>query len=98
MACRLAFDGWADYDYEKDRHKEAYALVGDYVCLRKDVKDYLDGFFYDCYKVWSRYKLFGLPHGNGWINEREIVCKVIDVFEQEREKWEVKELKRKNKK
>ena len=55
--------------------------------MRRDVPNYLTPLFYDAYQVWTRYTRFGLPNGRGWRQEREIVIRVIEIFETEKAEW-----------
>lgn len=37
---------------------------------------------------WQRWKRFGLAHGKGWIHERPIYVRAIEICEQEFEHWQ----------
>jgi len=48
---------------------------------RGKTADYFDDVFHYAYKVWKRWKMFGLGNGSGWKNEREIDISLITIFE-----------------
>lgn len=60
---------------------------------RGDIPSYFTELFYDAYQVWSRYVKFGLPHGGGWKHEREIVVKIIEIFDAEKDTWTERKIK-----
>jgi hypothetical protein len=41
---------------------------------------------------WQRWKRFGLPHGQGWINERPQWIKAVEICEQEFQLWQAREM------
>lgn len=46
--------------------------------------------------VWDRFRRFGLPNGQGWQNEREIVLRCIEIWETARlahEKYELEKIR-----
>ena len=91
----MAFDGWADKKITFfDAPHRVYLSTGESPYFpRRDIPGYFTPFFYEAYTVWSRYTKFGLPNGQGWKQEREIVVKVIEVFESERDAWHTRKIK-----
>jgi hypothetical protein len=62
---------------------------GKMLIKRKEVPRLLTNpLFLSGWREWTRYRRFGLPHGGGWRNEKPLVVRVIEVFEQE---FEVKQ-------
>jgi len=43
---------------------------------------------------WQRWKRFGLAHGRGWIHERPIYVRAIEICEQELECWQYHEMRK----
>ena len=57
---------------------------GKMLIKRKEVPRLLTNpLFLSGWREWARYRRFGLPHGGGWRNEKPLVVRVIEVFEQE---------------
>ncbi|MDR1903078.1 MAG: hypothetical protein LBQ88_12465 [Treponema sp.] len=50
-------------------------------------------FFISAYKEWSRYRRFGLPHGQGYMREKNLYVRVIELFEQEFNDFQYKGVK-----
>jgi hypothetical protein len=48
--------------------------------------------------MWRRFKRFGLPHGSGWLNERESVVDAISVVDEEQSYYESRKLEEARKK
>jgi len=54
---------------------------------RRDARGYLGAEFRYWWKVWRRWKRFGLPNGSGWANEPESTIRVLELFEDELDAW-----------
>ena len=55
---------------------------------RGSIAEIYDDAFHTAVTLWKRWKQFGLPHGNGWLNERPLVVEVIGLVEDERNLYE----------
>lgn len=53
---------------------------------------YFDELFHEAVYQWKRWRMFGLPHGRGWLAETDIVLQVIDTVEGERNFFESKSI------
>ena len=65
---------------------------------RGDIASYFDETFFTAVEVWNKFKLFGLPHGSGWLNERPSVVAAVSVVESERTFYESRKLEEARKK
>jgi hypothetical protein len=43
---------------------------------------------------WQRWKRFGLAHADGWVRERPIYVRAIEICEQELDHWQYMEIKK----
>jgi hypothetical protein len=51
---------------------------------RGDVPGLLaDELFVTGMREWNRFRRFGLPHGRGYLHEKRLYLRVIEIFEQE---------------
>lgn len=60
---------------------------------RGDIPEYFDDVFHLAYKEWQRWKRFGL---SDWRDQREIVIRFIEIFDEEVSKWQEAEIKNDN--
>ncbi|MCL2181027.1 MAG: hypothetical protein FWB83_07855, partial [Treponema sp.] len=80
----LVWDGWHErelnpyYDNEK-------LILREWVIKRGEVHGYLSPEFYTAYKLWSRIKRYGWPHGQGWIREPAGLVELVELFDTELE-------------
>jgi len=44
-----------------------------------------DRFVVSAWNAWCRWKRFGLPHGKGWMAERNAYIRAIEIIEQEQD-------------
>jgi hypothetical protein len=54
--------------------------------------DYFDETFAVAIALWKRWKLFGLPHGGGWMDERPTVVDAVEIVEAEKTLYESRKL------
>ena len=87
----MYFAGW--YGVDKIDFPEAMYQTPSGWVTRGDIKGYFDETFHDAYAEWKYYKRFGLGNGSGWRNERELILKLIDIFESELESYQASKLK-----
>ena len=59
---------------------------------RGDILGYFDETFYTAMRLWVNWKRFGLPNGGGWLNEPEVVLRVITVVDEERSLYDSKSI------
>lgn len=58
--------------------------VGVEAVRRGDVHDILRGeLFLTAWTEWRRWSRFGLAHGKGWVDERPVYIRAIEICEQE---------------
>lgn len=50
------------------------------------------------YKIWENYSYFGLPHGKGWLYEREWLLEFLKVFDKAKQQIEIMVEQRESKK
>jgi len=48
-----------------------------------DIPVYLDETWKSSAAIWARFRRFGMPHEGGWSAERNVVLRVIEIFEDE---------------
>lgn len=49
----------------------------------EQIQEYKTRFLADSIKLYNNFKLFGLPHGKGWLNERGSVLEILMTLESE---------------
>lgn len=54
----------------------------------KTVPGYYDETFASAVQLWKKWKTFGLPHGGGWLGERAVALRAIEIVEEERNLYE----------
>jgi hypothetical protein len=52
-----------------------------------------DSFFVSACREWNRFKRFGLPHGKGYMGERRLYVRAIEIMEQEFNDWQYRRMK-----
>lgn len=74
------------YSFQTDSGKEWIKF--------RDIEGYLKSeLFLQGLQEWRRFKRFGLPHGQGWANERPRYVRVVEIFEQEYDLYQSEEMK-----
>lgn len=61
-----------------------------------EIQELKTEFFLFSWTLYKNYKLFGLPHNQGWYNERSTVIRIISILEEEsnaQERWEMEKKK-----
>lgn len=59
----------------------------DRVVRRNQVHGVLNGEFWSAYRLWKRWRRFGLPTGAGWLAEPETTIRVLEIIEDEIDLW-----------
>ena len=73
----------------EDREKNSIGSVS-----YEEIKELKTEFFYLSWRLYTNYKLFGLPHGSGWASERNTVLEIIRILEEEtnaHDAWEMEQ-------
>ena len=47
-----------------------------------EIAGLFDDDFMDCWKLWNRFKKFGLPYAGGWADQPSIVIEVLETIEE----------------
>lgn len=58
----------------------------------EEIQELKTEFFLHSWNLYRNYKLFGLPHNQGWANERQSVLSILRILEEEtneQEAWEM---------
>ncbi len=70
-------------------------MIGDHVLRRSEFREYLDSDFFTAFRLWTRCDRYGLPHGaSGWLEEPGAVIELVELFDGERDRLNLKERKR----
>ena len=58
--------------------------------LRRDVPQFDTPFFNICMMLYNNWKLFNQapPNGQGWANERNVTCQILQLIESENNKYD----------
>lgn len=59
---------------------------------RGEILGYFDETWATAVELWRRWKMFGLPHGRGWLAETPAVLQAIDIVESEKNLYESRSL------
>ena len=63
--------------------KNKSIIVGDVLIKRGDIPGYFTRDFWDAYRLWEDWTMFGLPHGKGPLNESACTIAIIKAFQKE---------------
>lgn len=59
-----------------------------------EIQELKTDFFLYAWTLYKNYKLFGLPHNQGWCNERQAVLTILRIFEEESNEQQVWEMEK----
>jgi len=101
LAARLCLAGASsndDWSFAPDEYELVGVSVEDVLqkVKRRDVLALITApLFVSAWRAWSRYRRFGLAHGQGSDNERPLYIRAIEVLEQEFEGHQADEMENK---
>lgn len=59
-----------------------------------EIQELKTPFFSMAMELYHNFKLFGLPHGNGWLNERDLTLDILSILEDETNAFDAWEMKK----
>ena len=88
-------DGLMGVAYPIRGYKDGVDEIG--ALTYAEIQELKTDFFYQAWLLYRNYKLFGLPHSQGWSNERPTVLDIIRIFEEEsnaQQNWEMEKARK----
>lgn len=55
---------------------------------QKEINAQSTPFFWACWDLYTKIKVFGLPHGRGWLHERPTVLRIHQILEAQKNRYE----------
>lgn len=55
---------------------------------QKEINEQSTPFFWACWDLYTKIKLFGLPHSKGWLKERPTVLRIFQLLEAQKTRYE----------